>query len=90
MEALEDRRMLTNYLVVDFTPDAIAGEYAVDPFASIFDGSAVDSSNHFLDFDGNNVIDGDDAMLAARRISGKLRQIILPYLEDADLKLRGL
>jgi Ca2+-binding RTX toxin-like protein len=90
LEALEDRRMLTNYLVVDFTPDAIAGEYAVAPFASIFDGSAVDSSNHFLDYDGNNVIDADDAMLAARRISSKLRQIFQPYFEDPQIELRGL
>ena len=90
-ELLEDRWVLTNYLLIDFTPDTITGEFSVAPFADIFDGSTVNSSNQYLNFDNSdNVLDADDAAKAAKKIVSHVRQIFAPIINDPALDLRVL
>ncbi len=66
LEVLEDRRMLANNILLDFTPDTIDGEYAAGRFVDMFDGSAVTPINQFLNYDdSNSVIDAEDAKIGA-------------------------
>lgn len=93
LEQLEDRRLLagtpTNYIVLDFTPDNYVDEIQPSPFATIFDGSPVDASNRFLNYVDDGRIDINDAKVAARKITGKVRKLFEGAVGDrSDVNIR--
>jgi hypothetical protein len=90
LEHLEDRTMLANYVVLDFTPDVISNEITVGRFANTFDGS-VNATNRFLNYDdSDSVLDNDDARLAANQIASKVKQLLKPFIDNSSLDLQVL
>ena len=87
LELLERRQLLTNNIVLDFTPDTIANEYAVGKFADIFATSNVNSTNKYLDYNGDAKINLDDANLAAKKISSRVTRLLKPFADDAAVDL---
>jgi hypothetical protein len=76
IEALEDRRLLANYLVLDFTPDRVPTERVQPaPFASAFNlrypNGAIPS---FLDMNGDRRITTDDVNIGAQAIANRVAQ----------------
>src|SRR5690349_16832747 len=81
VESMESRTLLASTIVLDFTPDAIPGEYTVGRFANLFDPArnpTLTAANRFLDYDGNGAVNFDDATEAARRIAGHVRTLFKP------------
>ncbi len=87
METLEDRRVLANQIVLDFSPDIIDSEYQVERFSSVFASEPVSVSNQFLDYNSDGMISGDDAEIALHRISARVHRLLKPYREHADIDL---
>lgn len=86
-ELLEERIVLTNYVVLDFTPDTIANEYAVGRFADVFAAGSVNNTNRFLDYDGNNTINQDDAKIAVGKIASRVNRLLKPFRQDPNIDL---
>ncbi len=76
METLEDRRVLANQIVLDFSPDIIDSEYQVERFSSVFASEPVSVSNQFLDYNSDGMISGDDAEIALHRISARVHRLL--------------
>lgn len=75
MEALEDRLLPANYLVLDFTPDTRHGS-----FMSAFNLRYTDrSAPAFLDMDGDRRITTSDVTIAAREISNRVSALLNGY-----------
>ncbi len=77
LEPLEDRRLLSNYLILDLTPDRVAREGAKpSSFASAF--SLTDGNGYaprFLDMNGDGYVDSTDVSQAAKQITNRTRQL---------------
>jgi hypothetical protein len=83
---LEDRSLpaspqVTTHLVLDFTPDLVAEDFAEDFRVRTPKGGVP----KFLDFDGNGQVNSRDVRQAARRITKKVEQLLAPF---APLNLR--
>ncbi|MFO0905559.1 MAG: right-handed parallel beta-helix repeat-containing protein [Pirellulales bacterium] len=87
LEALEPRRVLTNRVILDFTPDVIAGEYSVGRYLEIFDGSSVSDANRFLDYNGDNVVDSVDAKLSVKKIGARVTKLLGDFAAQSDVEL---
>ncbi|MEX0819283.1 MAG: hypothetical protein WD070_06810, partial [Pirellulaceae bacterium] len=102
-EQLEDRRMLavapgTNYILLDFTPDSDpsgSGDAEIQPgaFLSTFTTpglrGGIDASNYqFLDYDGQNGINADDARAFATAIGADVQDRLRRAMGDADVNFR--
>jgi hypothetical protein len=85
IEALEDRRLLANYVLLDFTPDALPGEYRQEGFASAFNlRDAYGRAPAFLDMNGDRVVNGTDVNSAAQQIVNRVGR----YLNGVNLAVR--
>ena len=77
LEALEDRRLLANYLILDFTPDAIPGERQFESFASAFNFRyANGTAPAFLDVNRDGYVSSTDVNLAAAAIRNRVSQYL--------------
>jgi|GEM_PF-3391092 len=81
VEDLEGRDLLANYLILDFTPDAILGErYVPGSFRGNYNVTYTSGrSPAFLDMDGNGWVNGNDAAIAANRITARVKQLLKGY-----------
>ena len=87
LEVLEKRLVLANYVLLDFTPDTIAGEFAVGKFVDVFTPTAINNTNKFLDYNGDSTINSDDAKIAAKRIASRVTRLLKPFSEDPAIQL---
>ena len=87
IEALERRQLLTNNIVLDFTPDTIANEYSVGKFANVFATANVNATNKFLDYNGDAKIDLADAQLSSKKISSRVTRLLKPFTDDPNIDL---
>ena len=90
LEHLEARRLLANQVLIDFTPDTIAGEYQVGRFLELFDGSMVSNANRFLNYNSDNVVDAADAQLAAKKIGNRVTTLLKDFADESDVGLQVL
>ena len=75
LEALEDRRLLTNYLILDFSPDTGRSWFSqafTDPNLTTRRGYRP----AFLDFNGDGYVNGQDVDLAARAVANRAAQLL--------------
>jgi Ca2+-binding RTX toxin-like protein len=79
--------LLTNYVVLDFTPDVITNEHVVGKFADVFAPGAVNNSNRFLDYNGDNTIGEADAKLAIGKIASRVNRLLKPFRDDPNISL---
>ena len=84
-EILEERTLLANYLLLDFTPDNIAGEYQVNRFADMFAGQAANETNSHLNIAGGETVDSLDASAASSKIASRVRQIFYPFEQSTGI-----
>lgn len=90
LERLESRLLLKSNLIIDFTPDTIANEFAINKFASVFTsqtGAPLTAANRFLDYNADGTINTADATLAAQKISERVGVIFKPFLTNPDYDL---
>ncbi len=87
LEVLERRLLLANNIFLDFTPDTITNEYTVGKFADVFAQANVNSTNKFLDYNGDSQINLADAQLAAKNISSRLTRLLKPFMDDPSIEL---
>ena len=85
----------TNYVFLDFTPDAIANEIQPSPFLETFTTIGRREEYYpqfydFLDYDRDSDIDADDATIAARKITRDVYRRLRPFIKDDDLDVRLL
>jgi len=79
--------LLTNFVVLDFTPDAIANEYVVGKFADVFAPASVNVNNRFLDYNGDAKISAEDAQIAVGKIASRVNRIRAPFKNDPEIDL---
>src|SRR5690242_11377729 len=77
VEPLEDRSLLANYLLLDYSPDSIAGERVrANDFVSAFSLRRSDGlAPAFLDVDGDRFITRNDQTLMASQIANRTAAI---------------
>ena len=90
MEHLEQRLVLANYIILDFTPDTITNEFSVGKFADLFAPASVNATNQFLDYSGDSAIGAEDAKLAAAKIASRVTRLLKPFTEDPAIALTVL
>ncbi len=91
VEVLEERNLLSNLLLIDFTPDRLPHEQPLGSFAATLRQAA--AANHgraprFLDFDGNHRVTASDVNLAAQAIVQRVERYFAGYdltVESGDL-----
>ncbi len=85
LEALESRDLLANYLLLDFTPDAVPGEaWQPSSFASAFDLRYDNGyAPGFLDFNQDGYVDSTDISLGAQAIANR----VLQYFRGFDIEV---
>ncbi len=84
LEALEERRVPANFLVIDFTPDAMPGEYQNKPFADTFNlRDAYGRPYGFLDMNRDGIVNATDVSLAAQQVYARVGR----YLQGFNISV---
>ncbi len=101
VQQLEDRRVMTNYLLLDWSPDNIQGELTRGGFEEAFDivRNANGLAPAFLDYDGNRLIEQSDISSMAVGVRERVQQLLAGYpvevidgdfLQQSNWGLNGL
>lgn len=84
LETLESRELLTTtYLVLDFTP-----EYHYGSFVDTFNSTRLPNSYapNFLDFNGDHQVNSADAVVAAQRVTARVKSFFSQAAKGLDVR----
>lgn len=85
LETLENRELLTTtYLVLDFTP-----EYHYGSFVDTFNSTRLPNSYapNFLDFNGDHQVNSADALVAAQRVTARVKSFFSQAAKGLDVRI---